>query len=81
MRIDLYNNRRRPVPARLGLALMKHTIGFASPPLVFFSYAPFLLGLDGVRYLARANSHPGPWTHGEDELMGSFVSSLNECHF
>ena len=47
MRIDLYNNRRRPLPARLALGLMTRRVGFASPPLVFFSYAPTLLGLRG----------------------------------
>lgn len=81
MRIDLYNNRRRPLPARLGIEVMKRKLGFASPPMVFFSYAPFLLGLNGVRYIVQAISHKGPWTHGEDELIGSFVSNLNQCHF
>lgn len=81
MRIDLYDNRRRPLPARLGIEVMKRRIGFASPPLVFFSYAPLLFGLRGVRYLAQAVSHNGPWSHGEDQLFSSFVSSLNQCHF
>jgi hypothetical protein len=66
MRIDLSNNRRRPLPAQWAMNKMAASQGSAPPPLLFFTYAPTLLGLGLIRYLAQGLSHPGPWTHGED---------------
>lgn len=82
MRVDLLNSPYRPWPIQLLIKLLSiGNDGMIAPPPLFFSYRIPLLRHGLGRYIAQAGSHPGPWSHGEDELIGSFVSNLNSCHF
>lgn len=81
MRVDLTRSRRRPLPLRGGLRLLGQFIGMVPGPLLVLSYAPELYPARLRDYLMRGMRGAGPWSRGEAELIATYVSDLNTCHF
>lgn len=81
MRVDLTRSRRRPLLLRGGLGLLGQFIGLVPGPLLALSYAPALYPSRLGAYLLRGMRGDGPWSRGEAELIATFVSDLNTCHF
>jgi hypothetical protein len=81
MRVDLTRSRRRPLLQGGGLRLLGLFIGLVPGPLLALSYAPAFYPSRLGDYLMRAMRGTGPWSRGEAELIATFVSNLNTCHF
>ena len=81
MRIDLYTDDHRPWPVRVGLALAQRYVGVDLGPPTVMSYRPALFSPELRGYILRSAHGDGGWSKGETELMSSFVSKLNSCHF
>ncbi len=81
MRVDLTRSRRRPLPLRGGLRIIGQVIGMVPGPLLVLSYAPEFFPSRLSDYLLRGMRGAGPWSKGEAELIATFVSDLNTCHF
>ena len=80
MRFDLEGGSHRPWPVRMLLGVMRWWVGAVPGPVAFYTYRPAFIG-SAQPYMAYAASGKGPWTSGQKELMATFVSNLNECHF
>ena len=81
MRIDLFQGGRRPLTARLILALFNLRAGiYPGPPLVL-TYRPDFLTQDLNDYLFWGMYGLRGWRRGDVELFAAFVSSLNSCNF
>jgi len=81
VRIDLTKSPTRPWFMRFMVWAISKRAGFTPGPLVVLTYRPKLFSPLVRRYLARGMSSLPPWTRGERELIGAYVSDVNTCHF
>lgn len=81
MRIDLEHGQRRPWTLRVVLWVVRRLVGIVPGPMLVMSYRPELMSRALRRYVLRAMRASRAWSKGEAELMASFVSDLNRCHF
>ncbi len=81
MRINLASNRHRKWQHRVALAAVKQYVGLIPGPMLAMTYRPSLVSENVRAYMLRSSSHQSAWSRGESELMASFVSNLNTCHF
>jgi len=65
----------------MGLRIIGQFIGMVPGPLLVLSYAPEFNPSRLRGYLTRGMRGTGPWNRGEAELISTFVSDLNTCHF
>lgn len=82
MRIDLEGGSRRGWLRTTGLRFFRWIFGTVPGPALFFTYAPDLLAPEFMSFVLRAMSaNEASWSQGEKELLATFVSDLNACHF
>lgn len=80
MRIDL-ENAPRPWWMKLGFSRLKKHLGMIPGPVLVASYQPKFLIKASLDYHLRSMNGSIAWSPTECELLGSYVSKLNTCHF
>ncbi len=81
MRVDLFKNAKRPLPARAMLAVIRRWLGTDPGPPTVLTYRTSLFRKPFLGYLMRATSGKGVWPKGEAEMFSAFVSRQNSCGF
>jgi hypothetical protein len=81
MRIDLASNRHRKWQHRIALKVVAQYIGMIPGPMLTMTYRPDLVSPEVRAYMLRSSSNESSWSRGESEVIASFVSDLNTCHF
>ena len=66
---------------KLMLRFMKWRTGMVPGPPLTMAFRGYLVAAPFRHYMSRSMTGDGPWTRGEREIFGAYVSKLNTCHF
>jgi len=81
MRMDLNSNAHRNPLLQLALAGVRLYLGALPGPMPFMSWRLAFFHKEMPAYGNRSMSGAGSWSRGEAELLFTFASKLNQCHF
>lgn len=81
MRIDLSRSVHRSFLFKLLLGGIRLLLGTVPGPVYFMSWRKSLFHNKFLAYGSKGMTGKGPWSRGEAELLATFVSRLNSCHF
>ena len=81
MRIDIANGERRQTKFKMILGLLQIYVGSIPGPMLFFSYDKDQIPDSMLNYMLRGSAHSGYFNKSKRELLSTFVSDLNSCHF